>query len=347
MPLTPEQQKLFESYETPRPIETYKVPPFESKHWIQNVEPDFSKAYACHICSHRFTANQNLQAHLIKLHSEHYNCYFCKKAFALDQADQLKLHMFKHEFKILSTCAQTCIQCGKYFRQTYKFNEHMRRKGPSHDDRCTQCSEKFRTYEDHKAHVESKHFGKWIYKCGFCKKQFEEESELKSHSLTFHVQPVMKLDKPTVKRKKYVPVKKICEDCGAHVSNLKTHMIGVHGIAKYTCKQCPHVTFKTTDSLKRHVEWVHVKVPCSECGIMIGRRKMPRHMNSKHTSIYDRKFKCDICGKGFNDKAKLSDHNNVHTGEKPFKCKFCNACFASRGTHAMHQRSHLGHRRTK
>ena len=66
--------------------------------------------------STRFTSNQNLQGHLIKLHSEHYNCYFCKKAFSLDQDNELKLHMFKHEQKILSTCAVTCVQCGKYFR---------------------------------------------------------------------------------------------------------------------------------------------------------------------------------------------------------------------------------------
>ena len=143
-----------------------------------------------------------------------------------------------------------------------------------------------------------------------------------------------------------VPIKKICEECGSHVTNLKTHMNTVHGCAKHACPQCS-VTFKTTDLLKSHIEWVHVKVPCSECGIMVGRRKMSRHISFKHTSIYDRKFKCDTCGKGFNDKAKLKDHYNVHTGEKPYKCKFCTACFASRGTHAMHQRSHLGHRRSK
>ena len=142
------------------------------------------------------------------------------------------------------------------------------------------------------------------------------------------------------------PSKKVCEECGSHVNNLKQHIDAVHGTAKLICPHCP-TTFKNPDYLKKHIDWVHVKVPCSECGEMVGRRKMSWHMNSKHTSIYDRKFKCDICGKGFTDNSKLSEHKNVHTGAKPFKCKYCNACFASRGTQAMHQRSHLGHRRSK
>ena len=348
-PLTSEQQKLFETYELPRPLETFKVPAFESKSKTVSTEIDFTKPLSCPVCSSRFACNQNLQSHLIKLHSEHYNCYFCKKAFALNQVEDLKMHMFKHEHKILSTCAKTCIQCGAYFRQSYKHQDHLKKKGPNHNDQCAQCPEIFERWEDHKEHVEKLHMGKWKMKCGFCPDKFDDETDLKSHHVTYHMQKPMltvtKNGEPEVK-KKYIPAKKVCEECGSHVSNLKVHMIGVHGVAKYICSQCP-LTFKTTDSLKRHIEWVHVKVPCSECGEMVGRRKMSRHIASKHTSIYDRKFKCEVCGKGFNDKAKLSDHKNVHTGEKPFKCKFCSACFASRGTHAMHERSHLGHRRSK
>ena len=252
------------------------MPAFESKPKLYiKAEVDFNKPFACQICGSRFASNQNLQSHVVKLHSEHYNCCFCKKVFALDKVEDFKLHMFKHENKMLTKClsAKNIID------------------------------------------------------------QLPEEVKVK-------------IEQPLTQRKKYVPIKKICEECGSHVTNLKTHMSTVHGCAKHACPQCS-VTFKTTDLLKSHIEWVHVKVPCSECGIMVGRRKMSRHISFKHTSIYDRKFKCDTCGKGFNDKAKLKDHYNVHTGEKPYKCKFCTACFASRGTHAMHQRSHLGHRRSK
>ena len=37
----------------------------------------------------------------------------------------------------------------------------------------------------------------------------------------------------------------------------------------------------------------------------------------------------------------LSDHINVHNGEKTYKCKLCSSCFASLGQHAKHERRHF------
>ena len=167
-----------------------------------------------------------------------------------------------------------------------------------------------------------------------------------SHHARFHPTKQKKSRTAGKSTEKIPKTKKVCEECGSHVNNLKQHMEAVHCTTKLLCPHCSN-PFKNQDNLKKHIEWVHVKDPCPECGEMIGRKKMTRHMQSKHTSIYDRRFKCDICGKGFRENSKLSEHKNVHTGAKPFKCKYCNACFASRGTQAMHQRSHLGHRRSK
>ena len=112
-----------------------------------------------------------------------------------------------------------------------------------------------------------------------------------------------------------------------------------------SCPHC-HVVVKDKDTVTKHIQWVHEKVPCEQCGELVGIGKMKRHIAAKHTSIYDRKFKCDVCAKGFLTNDRLKDHKNVHTGEKPYKCQYCTSCFASKGTHAMHERSHLGHRRS-
>ena len=303
---TEEHQKLFETYELPKPLKEFKVDlkavTLKSKSKTStnsSTEIDYNKKYGCHLCTSRFTSNQNLQSHLIKLHSEHYNCLFCKKAFALDQEEEFKRHMFRHENKVVTTS-----------------ENDSNNKDFSNDKPCTDCVDSNK--QNCKLHLEN--------------------SKQKS---TMVPKPLVQK-----KRKKSVPVKKVCEECGSHVTNLKIHMSTVHGVAKYACPQCS-ISFKTTDYLKTHIDWVHVKVPCSECGVMVGRRKMPRHIREKHTAMDDRKFKCGTCGKGFTSNAKLKDHTNIHTGEKPYKCKFCNACFASIGNHAMHQRSHLGHRRSK
>ena len=89
---------------------------------------------------------------------------------------------------------------------------------------------------------------------------------------------------------------------------------------------------------------VHEKIPCLECGRMVGPAVMSIHMQF-HLPDELEIYKCDICSKGFPTNQHFKDHRNIHTGEKPYKCKFCSTCFASSGTRNMHQKSHLGIKR--
>ena len=75
---------------------------------------------------------------------------------------------------------------------------------------------------------------------------------------------------------------------------------------------------------------------------MVGPPKMSTHMKSHLPIEEQKKFKCEICAKGFLSNQHLNDHMNVHTGKKPHKCKFCSTSFASLGTRNMHQKGHLG-----
>ena len=135
-----------------------------------------------------------------------------------------------------------------------------------------------------------------------------------------------------------------CSECGKNVKNLTYHIKVMH--SEEQTKICPHcsIELKSDLKLKSHIKWMHEKIPCIHCGKLISVAGMHRHIISLHTTD-ERKFKCDICPKGFITNQRLNEHKNIHTGEKPFKCKFCSKCFASRGTQAMHQRSHLGHHR--
>ena len=137
--------------------------------------------------------------------------------------------------------------------------------------------------------------------------------------------------------------KEICPECGAKVTNVKQHIKFKHEIDKQKCPQCGK-EFKNVLHLQSHMKF-HEKVPCPHCGKPYVLSKLNLHIEAQHTSNEDKRFKCDICGKGFNANQPLKDHINIHTGEKPYKCKYCSASFASRGNHGMHERSHLGHRR--
>jgi len=137
--------------------------------------------------------------------------------------------------------------------------------------------------------------------------------------------------------------KEICPECGAKVTNVKQHIKFKHEIDKQKCPQCGK-EYKNVLHLQNHMKF-HEKVPCPHCGKPYALSKLNLHIESQHTSNEDKRFKCDVCGKGFNASQPLKDHINIHTGEKPYKCKYCSATFASRGNHGMHERSHLGHRR--
>ena len=138
---------------------------------------------------------------------------------------------------------------------------------------------------------------------------------------------------------------KLCTECGISVANLKNHMSDVHHGDKTSesCSKCDKV-FPNLKYLKSHIKEFHEKVPCDQCGKLYGISAMTRHIASAHNQNL-RKFKCEVCGKGFTTCQNLKDHNNVHTGEKPYKCEFCDSCFASKGTQVMHQKRHLGYKR--
>ncbi|KAG9479134.1 hypothetical protein GDO78_012677 [Eleutherodactylus coqui] len=55
----------------------------------------------------------------------------------------------------------------------------------------------------------------------------------------------------------------------------------------------------------------------------------------------ERPFKCNLCGKAFNQKGALATHMVKHTGEKPHACAFCPAAFSQKGNLQSHiQRVH-------
>ena len=139
------------------------------------------------------------------------------------------------------------------------------------------------------------------------------------------------------------PSHKLCQECGMNIHKkvFNRHLQNVHFGQK---QKCPHCTQELSNekSLKTHIKNIHEKIPCVQCGKMVGPPKMSIHMKTHLPIEEQRRFKCEICAKGFLSNQHLNDHMNVHTGKKPHKCKFCSTSFASLGTRNMHQKGHLG-----
>lgn len=340
--LTSEQQALFDNYDFPRPLESFRMP--ASKGGTRKASIGANKPHTCKECNAGFSTSQILNDHIIKIHNDHFQCHLCHKSFSIEQSEDLRLHLFKHDQNILGNRKIECVQCGNIFGRPNKLEEHIKEKGPKHDDQCAQCTERFTTHAQYRAHVSERHLGRFKWKCGFCDDVYDEKRDLKQH-LLLHTGGGTEEPKKKEKKKSY-PQRKMCPECGLNVFNLNNHITSVHGNQRHVCEHCSGV-FKSIVLLKGHINKVHIKVQCSTCGDMVSKSKLPFHMQQKHTPSSERKHKCEYCGKGFCELSRLRDHINTHTGEKPHKCKFCNTGFASFGTKATHERSHMGFKRKK
>ena len=200
---------------------------------------------------------------------------------------------------------------------------------------CIQCSAIAKIKREESDRISNQKQKNKIKELKLCTECGKNVIDLREHIKTVHE------NKKRKNRKK----EELCTECGNYVNFLKRHMKQVHEFDK---QKCPHCDKEQRNAMRLyvHIKQNHSeKLPCKHCGKLLTSWNMKRHVETQHTSNDEKKYKCDVCGKGFARKEHLPDHKNIHTGEKPYKCKFCSACFASRGNHNIHERSHLGYKR--
>ena len=54
-----------------------------------------------------------------------------------------------------------------------------------------------------------------------------------------------------------------------------------------------------------------------------------------------KQFKCDICGNCYTQKHNLSDHMNLHAGDRPFECQYCAKTFTKPSVLRLHRKTHF------
>ena len=65
------------------------------------------------------------------------------------------------------------------------------------------------------------------------------------------------------------------------------------------------------------------------------KQQLSKHMKN-HEDPENRKYKCDICGKGFLSNQKLREHILTHANIKAYKCEFCSQAFSNFSGHRQH-----------
>ncbi|XP_062033561.1 uncharacterized protein LOC133748646 [Lepus europaeus] len=79
---------------------------------------------------------------------------------------------------------------------------------------------------------------------------------------------------------------------------------------------------------------------CSECGKVFNKKRLLAQHERIHSGV--KPYECTECGKTFSKSAYLLQHHMVHTGEKPYKCMECGKAFNRKSHLTQHQRIHSG-----
>ena len=110
---------------------------------------------------------------------------------------------------------------------------------------------------------------------------------------------------------------------------LKYHRKIEHQVFKLTvCNICG----RSARRINEHMAKYHVKekkIQCDKCDYRCRvKSQLTTHMKI-HIDPEDRKFKCEICFKGFIYQNKLKEHILTHANIKTSKCEYCNQVFSN------------------
>ena len=268
-----------------------------NRHFKQsNDEGDHSHSktkafFKCKVCDTKFSSRFVLRRHeVITGHAKaSYECPYCKRIYS--EGGAYSNHMFVHQREN----GMNCDICGKELlsRTTFLNHVEMHRKNPF---TCKLCFEWFPSDERLQSHIATSHDEQKEFKCKYCYKTFDWQSNYSRH-----------MNKHTNKKEFKC---KICHYSFNIISNLKRHMVSVHkgetGLETSTWEainpaQVDHVLNRQH---QRRDLWQVKREEDDEAtspGKRRGRLKALKAKNRK-------KYNCEICDFLCSSRVELTNH---------------------------------------
>lgn len=170
--------------------------------------------------------------------------------------------------------------------------------------------------------------------CLSCGIKLEEHETLLSHTVKTHMTKDLVLAVPKDM------VRTVPKDLVSAVSN---HLVpAVPTITKspvaFECKLCDK-KFPLRRALELHLRGHNAKFGCTICTEVFGTTfQLKLHEKVLHKD--GRQFRCEHCGKTFDQRQRLRDHLVTHTGDRPYQCPICQKTFSVKSNCRRHMTVH-------
>ncbi|XP_075990078.1 uncharacterized protein LOC142985658 [Anticarsia gemmatalis] len=343
----------------------------------QQVEDHFVSAHsakpgqvACKVC-YSYISESKLSAHT----DSHYLRYSCKLCAHSEYSHKLmqhhvKLHLNKPPptavIKIGDTPASLPLSKNrkKKDKDTTPVKPGDLRKLLSKTTiegyQCLECDMFFKNSRARKNHVDRYH--REGLQCDHCKKRFVNRTTLTTH-LRLHEGPLPREECPICHKMVRVIQLKYhiqrhenknrieCVDCNKIFSHLATYQAHLkysraHAsdqVFKFPCPMC-NKGYPTKEAMQDHFNYQHLGKTSHKCPVcdkpIASRANVEKHMMRVHGDKKEkpRNHVCQVCGKGFTDKKALTQHEVIHSGERPLACDICQQTFKQKASLYTHKK---------
>lgn len=317
------------------------------------IKGHWGSGYACYFCPQQFEKPSQLKEHtlthgnptaikvkslmdhVVKLDVTLLQCNIC--ASDLPSLDDLMLHLKEnHDMGMnldipnhivpfsFEGDSLECVKCRQQFDSFKHLSDHM---NDSHyrNYECEKCYRGFVNLRLLKTH--SIQHGVGIFVCTYCPSFFNSRELLDDHVDGSHLKR-----KGTVRNSSSVYTIKDTFKCGR-----QTEMVAQNETR--VCKECSKV-FNSESSLNSHINLVHHKHKCQECGSAFDFKfELKRHEHKWHTS---RTFQSSKCPKKCVSKDILEKHVQEHEEVKGYSCEVCCSQFTEEDCYMEHMKNEHG-----
>ncbi|XP_050556897.1 zinc finger and BTB domain-containing protein 41 isoform X2 [Spodoptera frugiperda] len=343
----------------------------------QQVEDHFVSAHrakprqvACKVC-YVYVDESKIASHT----DAHYLKYRCKLCAHEEPAAKLmQMHVNTHMHKQANNMSTIKIGDLKSKGRKKKDKETKEQKDPPKPGdlrkllsktsiegyQCLECDMFFKNSRARKNHVAR--FHREGLQCDHCKKRFVNRTTLATH-LKLHEGPLPRSECPICHKMVRVIQLKYhiqrhqnksryeCTDCNKTFSHLATYQAHLkysrahasEQVFKFPCPMCKK-GYPTKEAMQDHFNYQHLGKTIHKCPIcnkpIASRANVDKHMMRIHGQKKEkpRTHICQECGKAFTDKKALTQHEVIHSGERPLSCDICQQTFKQKASLYTHRK---------